>query len=187
MTAGRGIVHSEMPEQETGRMAGFQLWVNLPAKDKMCAPRYQDIAAERIPSIDDAGGAIVKVIAGSFAGATGPVDGIATDPLYLDVALPAGRTFEARLPQGHNAFLHVHDAGAARVVWDKGARKVARGELAVLGPGEALRVEAENEGSRFILVAGRPLREPIAKYGPFVMTSREEIIQAIDDFREGRF
>ena len=187
MTAGRGIVHSEMPEQETGRMAGFQLWVNLPAKDKMCAPRYQDIAAERIPCIDDAGGATVKIIAGSVGGTKGPVDGIATDPLYLDVMLPAGKTFETALPSGHNAFLHVHDKGAARIVWNGGARLVARGELAVLGAGEALRVEAENEESRFILVAGRPLREPIAKYGPFVMTTREEIVQAIHDFQEGRF
>jgi len=183
MTAGRGIVHSEMPEQETGRMAGFQLWVNLPAKDKMCAPRYQDIAAERIPTVDGPGGARVKVIAGRFGGVEGPVSGIATDPIYWDVALPAGKSFDVALPEGHNAFLHVHDGAAVSI----GSDRVRKGDLAVLDRGETLKVRAEGAASTFILVAGHPLGEPIVKYGPFVMNSREEILSAIHDYQEGRF
>jgi len=183
MTAGRGIVHSEMPEQETGRMAGFQLWVNLPAKDKMCAPRYQDIAAERIPTVEGPGGARVKVIAGTFGGVEGPVSGIATDPIYWDVVLPAGKSFDVALPEGHNAFLHVHDGGTVGI----GSDQLKKGDLAVLDRGETLRVRAEGAASTFILVAGRPLGEPIVKYGPFVMNSREEILAAIHDYQEGRF
>lgn len=187
MTAGRGIVHSEMPEQETGRMAGFQLWVNLPAKDKMCEPRYQDIAAERIPTVDGPGGTRVKVIAGSFGGVSGPVSGIATDPIYWDVELASGKAFETTLPAGHNAFLHVHDGGTVTVGTGPAAREVAKGDLAVLDRGDALTVRAGDKASTFILVAGRPLDEPIVKYGPFVMNSRDEIIAAIHDYQEGRF
>ena len=134
MTAGRGIVHSEMPEQEEGLMHGFQLWVNLPAKDKMTAPRYQDIAPEKIPEVDAGNGVRVRVIAGRFGDVQAPVSGVATDPLYLDVALPAGASFDVPLPAEHNAFAYVFE-GAAKIAGEK----VARGELAVLGRRRALR------------------------------------------------
>jgi hypothetical protein len=181
MTAGRGIVHSEMPEQENGLMQGFQLWVNLPAKDKMSAPRYQDIAPERIPDVQAADGARVRVIAGRFEGTAGPVQADATAPLYLDVILqPKGR-IEVPVPESHNAFTYVYE-GAVEI----DARGVPRGSLAVLSSGDRVVVTAGGEGARFILVAGQPLKEPVARYGPFVMNTREEIQQAVRDFSEGR-
>jgi redox-sensitive bicupin YhaK (pirin superfamily) len=180
MTAGRGIVHSEMPEQEGGLMQGFQLWINLPAKDKMSAPRYQDIAPERIPQVDGAEGSQVRVIAGRYAGETGPVQAGATEPLYLDVRLPATTSLAFPLPQGHNTFIYVYE-GAAEI----GARAVSQGDLAVLTAGTEVRV-AGAAAARFLLVAGKPLNEPVARYGPFVMNTREEIHQAVRDFSDGR-
>ncbi len=186
MTAGRGIVHSEMPEQEDGLMWGFQLWVNLPARDKMSAPRYQDIAAERIPLLEREG-LRVRVIAGRFEGAQGPVSGIAVDPLYLDVELEPGAQHDIALPPDHNAFAYVFQ-GAARLGSGEAARRLQRGELAVLdAAGASLAIAAEEEGARLLLVAGRPLGEPVARYGPFVMNHEAEIAQAIDDYRHGRF
>jgi redox-sensitive bicupin YhaK (pirin superfamily) len=183
MTAGRGIVHSEMPEQEEGLMHGFQLWVNLPAKDKMTAPRYQDIAPEKIPEVDAGNGVRVRVIAGRFGEVQAPVSGVATDPLYLDVALPAGTKFDVPLPAEHNAFAYVFE-GAAKIAGEK----VARGELAVLGRGERFEVEADAaDGARLVLIAGRPLNEPVAKYGPFVMNTADEIRQAMYDYQSGKF
>ena len=191
MTAGRGIVHSEMPEQEDGLMAGFQLWVNLPAKDKMTAPRYQDIDPEAIPSVKTAEGATVRVIAGQVGdpangGARGPVSAVATEPVYLDVALPAGARFEQPLPPAHNAFVYVFE-GALTLGEGANAQAVRRGELAVLGPGKRAVLAAGIDAGRAILVAGRPLNEPIAKYGPFVMNTEMEIVQAIRDYQSGRF
>lgn len=186
MTAGRGIVHSEMPEQEDGLMWGFQLWVNLPARDKMTAPRYQDIEPEAIPEVEHEGGARVRVVAGRSGDATGPVTGVATDPVYLDVALPAGAAYEAAVPAGHAVFVYVFE-GSAAVGPESGARTLARGELAVLGDGEAVRVAAGDEGARLLVVAGRPLGEPVARYGPFVMNTEQEIHEAIADFQSGRF
>lgn len=180
MTAGRGIVHSEMPEQVGGLMQGFQLWVNLPAKDKMSAPRYQDIAAERIPQLDGVDGSQVRVIAGRYAGETGPVQAGATEPLYLDVRLPAGASLAVPLAQSHNAFVYVYE-GAAQIA----GRTVSRGDLAVLTAGTEVGVESA-AAARFILVAGKPLNEPVARYGPFVMNTREEIHQAVRDFSDGR-
>jgi len=182
MTAGRGIVHSEMPEQEEGLMHGFQLWVNLPAKDKMTDPRYQDIAPERIPVVDAGGGVKVRVIAGRFGEVEGPVSAVVTDPIYLDVALPAGAKFEMPLPAAHNAFAYVFEGGA-----ESAGEKVARGELAVLGRGERFAVGADAGGARLVLVAGRPLHEPVAKYGPFVMNTADEIRQAVYDYQSGKF
>lgn len=182
MTAGRGIVHSEMPEQEDGLMWGFQLWVNLPAKDKMTNPRYQDIEPEAIPSVQVPGGATVRVIAGEVAGKRGPVSAVATEPTYLDVAVPAGARFEHALPEDHAGFVYVFDG--ALLVGDEAVR---RGELAVLGPGKRVVLSGGNEAGRAILVAGRPLKEPIAKYGPFVMNTEMEIVQAIRDYQAGRF
>jgi len=191
MTAGRGIVHSEMPEQEDGLMWGFQLWVNLPAKDKMTAPRYQDIEPEAIPVVKTPEGATVRVIAGKVGdpasgGAKGPVSAVATDPTYLDVALPAGARFEHALPPEHAGFVYVFD-GALTVGAGAGAETVRRGELAVLGPGKRAALSAAGEPGRAILVAGRPLNEPIAKYGPFVMNTEMEIVQAIRDYQSGKF
>lgn len=186
MTAGRGLVHSEMPEQQAGRMRGFQLWVNLPAKDKMTAPRYQEFAAERIPQVRPAEGVSVKVIAGGVDGIQGPIVQPATDPLYLDVALDAGTRWETALPEGHNAFVYAYE-GDANIGDGDDARALGSRELAVLGGGSRLALRAGGQGARVIVVAGRPLREPVARHGPFVMNTRQELMQAFVDFQEGRF
>jgi len=187
MTAGRGIVHSEMPEQEDGLMWGFQLWVNLPAADKMSAPRYQDIAPERIPVVDAGEGVRVRVLAGRFGETAGPVSGIAVEPLYLDIELAAGARSVAAIPAGHNAFAYVY-AGAAVLGPADATTRVGRGELAVLErDGDALLIGAGSEPARLILVAGRPLNEPVAKYGPFVMNTPQQIAEAISDFQDGKF
>ncbi len=182
MTAGRGIVHEEMPEQEEGEMRGFQLWVNLPARDKMRAPRYQNIEPEDIPEVTRPDGTQVRVIAGAVDGVAGAVTEIAVAPVYLDVALPAGLTFRHGVPEGHTALVQVFE-GSARV----GSQPIARGELALLGDGDQAAVTAGPEGARFLLIAGQRLNEPVARYGPFVMNTKEEIMQAISDFQSGRF
>ncbi len=186
MTAGRGIVHSEMPEQEDGLMWGFQLWVNLPASDKMTAPRYQDIAAERIPTIEPAAGISLRVIAGRFGNVIGPVNGIATEPVYLDLSLDSGTSIDVPLVQGHNAFAYVYD-GSASIGIDADAKSVARGELAVLVNGDHVHIASGDSTTRLIIVAGKPLREPVAKHGPFVMNTPQQIIEAIQDFQSGKF
>lgn len=191
MTAGRGVVHSEMPEQQEGRMRGFQLWVNLPARLKMSAPAYQEFAPERIPVAHPAEGVSVKVIAGRVAGAdgaevAGPIQQPATEPLYLDIDLAPGSVWSTALPAGHNAFVFVFE-GALSVGEGTDARPLARHTLGVLGGGERATLEAGGAGARAILVAGRPLREPVAKYGPFVMNTKEELMQAFVDYQEGRF
>ena len=184
MTAGRGIVHSEMPEQEDGLMWGFQLWVNLPAKDKMIAPRYQDIAPERIPETVLADGARVRVIAGAFNGVSGPVEGIVTEPLLLDLALPAGSRAVVSLPPGHNAFAYVFEGEAAI---GEPATTVPRGSIAVLGAGDAALLRGGASAARVLLAAARPLGEAVTRYGPFVMNTQAEIRQAVADFQAGRF
>ena len=186
MTAGRGLVHSEMPEQESGRMRGFQLWVNLPARDKMIAPKYQEFAPERIPQVTPVAGVTVKIIAGEVDGTPGPIAQPATDPVYLDITLGADARWDYALPEGHNAFAYVFEGGVT-VGQGEDARPVARQELAVLGGGERLQLRAGAEGTRLILVAGRPLREPVMRHGPFVMNTRQELMQAFVDFQEGRF
>jgi quercetin 2,3-dioxygenase len=182
MTAGSGLIHSEMPQQEEGLMWGFQLWVNLPAADKMTAPRYQDIPPSEIPVVQPAAGVTVKVVAGELAGAKGPVSGIATDPVYLDIALEPGAAFELPLPDGHSAFAYVFEGPSA----DVAGQSLARGELGVLSKGETVAFAAR-EAARVLLVAGKPLAEPVARYGPFVMNSPDQIHQAIADFRAGKF
>jgi redox-sensitive bicupin YhaK (pirin superfamily) len=186
MTAGRGLVHSEMPEQQEGRMRGFQLWVNLPAKEKMTQPRYQEFPAEQMPVVEPAPGVSVKVIAGMVGDARGPISQPATDPIYLDIALAAGSHWETPLPEGHSAFAYVFE-GEASVGEGEDARRIGTHELAVLGDGEVFKATAPNTAARLILVAGRPLREPVARYGPFVMNTKQEIMQAFVDFQEGRF
>ncbi|MBI1244858.1 MAG: hypothetical protein GC202_07620 [Alphaproteobacteria bacterium] len=182
MTAGRGIVHSEMPEQEEGLMRGFQLWINLPAAEKMCPPAYQDLPADAMPVVETATGATIKVIAGTYAGTRGPVDAKATEPVYLDIVLDAGGRATLPVPAAHNAFVYVYE-GAVAI----GGDATGKGTIAVLRPGDHVTLEAGAEPARAILVAGKPLREPVAKYGPFVMNTPEEIHQAIADFRAGKF
>lgn len=185
MTAGRGIVHSEMPEQEDGLMAGFQLWVNLPAKDKMCPPRYQDIEPEDIPVIEVDDSVRVKVIAGQVNGVKGAVDTGATEPTYLDIHLSSGGAFEHGIPSGHNAVVYVYE-GAARIGGEAQPRSLKAGQLGILGPGDAVKLVAD-EPARALLIAGKPLGEPIARHGPFVMNTMSEIRQAVDDYMGGRF
>ena len=189
MTAGRGLVHSEMPEQLEGRMRGFQLWVNLPARDKMVEPRYQEFAPERIVVATPAPGVEVKVIAGRVDDAIGPVYAAgeaATAPIYLDITLAPDSAWSYDVPEGHNAFAYVYegsiDAGEGASV-----RPLQAQELGVLGGGSALAMRAGVQGARLILVAGRPLREPVARHGPFVMNTREELMQAFVDLQQGRF
>lgn len=186
MTAGRGLVHSEMPEQQEGRMRGFQLWVNLPAKDKMTAPRYQEFAPERIPVVRPAEGVAVKVIAGRVGGVSGPIEQPATEPTYLDVSLDPGATWTHPLPEGHNAFAYAFE-GALRVGEGANARDLQAQELAVLGGGAELAIAAGADGARLLVVAGKPTREPVARHGPFVMNTREELMQAFVDYQQGRF
>ena len=190
MTAGRGLVHSEMPEQEEGRMRGFQLWLNLPARDKMVAPRYQEFGPERVPSVSPSEGARVKVIAGQVGDTRGPISQPATDPTYLDVEVVPGASFVYPLPRDHSAFLYVFE-GSVRVGAGSDASALQAQQLAVLSEGEEIRIEGvtapASGGARAILVAGRPLREPVAKYGPFVMNTREELMQAFQDYQAGKF
>jgi redox-sensitive bicupin YhaK (pirin superfamily) len=184
MTAGRGVVHSEMPEQSEGLMEGFQLWLNLPASDKMGAPWYRDIPAEEVPRFALPSGAEVQVIAGSTHGVNGAVQREATQPLYLDIHLPEGMEFEQPLPAGHNAFFYVY---RGEVVVD--GKAVPQARMAILDnakEADGVRIKATAD-SRLILIAGRPLNEPIAQYGPFVMNTNAEVFQAVEDFRAGRF
>jgi len=170
-------------------MRGFQLWLNLPARDKMTAPKYQEFAAERIPVASPSAGVRVKVIAGAVQGVHGPISQPATEPTYLDVELAADARFSHELPPEHAAFLFVFE-GAVRVGTDRAARIVHTHELAVLGNGTRVTLvgaSAAAPPARAILVAGRPLREPVAKYGPFVMNTREELIRAFEDYQSGRF
>jgi redox-sensitive bicupin YhaK (pirin superfamily) len=184
MTAARGIVHEEMPQQEDGLMWGYQLWINLPAAMKMSEPGYQDIDAALIPRVDDADGKTVRVISGEYAGAHGPVKPRPTQPILLDVTLPAGAVFDDAVPQGHTVMLH-GVAGEARV-GTRGQPLQPR-QLLLLGDGGRVRVEAGDAGAQFLLIAGKPLREPIAHYGPFVMNTQQELQQAFNDFRSGAF
>jgi hypothetical protein len=184
MTAGRGIVHSEMPEQENGLMWGFQLWVNLPAADKMTAPHYQEFEPDQVPVATLPGGVRVHVVAGKVGDVIGPVAGIVTAPTYLDVELPAGASAGFDLPSAQNAFAYPFE-GEARI----GDQIVPRGTLAVLGGGDrvVLRAAADTPASRVLLVAGQPLNEPVTRYGPFVMNTQQQIREAIADYQAGRF
>jgi redox-sensitive bicupin YhaK (pirin superfamily) len=183
MTAGRGVIHSEMPEQQDGAMEGFQLWLNLPARDKMREPWYRDIAADQIPEFR-AEGITARIIAGNSHGVAGAVQRESTEPLLLDLHLEAGARFAQPLPAPHNALVHVY-----RGSLDLGGTLVRRGRMAILAnaaDSDGLVLQAGADGARAILVAGRPLNEPIAQYGPFVMNSNEQIFQAVEDFRAGR-
>ncbi|MGH8720624.1 MAG: pirin family protein, partial [Burkholderiales bacterium] len=181
MTAARGIVHSEMPQQTEGRMRGFQLWLNLPAKEKMKPAAYSDIAAAQIPVVPIEQGS-VKVIAGTYRGTQGAVNGGTTDPYYWDVHLEAGATFEGTLPADYNAFLYAYE-GEAAVGEDK--KPLPHRAAGLLSPGDRVRMVAGDKGARVLALAGKPIGEPIVQYGPFVMNTREEIEQAIADYQAG--
>ena len=184
MTAGRGIIHSEMPQQEKGRMRGFQLWINLPAKEKMKPATYRDLQPEEIPLVDLPRGGTVKVIAGTFTSegrsTSGPIAGLTTDPSYLDVKLRGGESFSHALDAGYSAFVYPYE-GTLRI----GERELKTHDAGVLGAGDRIELTAGPDGARFLVLAGRPLREPIAQYGPFVMNTREEIEQAMRDYQSG--
>ncbi|HEX7031134.1 MAG TPA: pirin family protein [Gammaproteobacteria bacterium] len=185
MTAARGIIHAEMPEQESGLMHGFQLWLNLPADEKMKDPAWRDIPSGDVPSTDIDGGS-VRVIAGAFNGIDGAVHGASTAPLYLDVRLEPGRNFELALDDGRNAFAYVFE-GELRNPAGNGHPALSEGMLGVFGKGEGVRLEAGAAGASFLLLAAKPLREPVVQYGPFVMNTREEIEQAMRDYQSGSF
>lgn len=191
MTAGRGVIHSEMPEQEEGVMEGFQLWLNLPAKNKMCPPWYRDIQSPSIPEFQNASGARVRVIAGAASddgqSVVGAMQREDTEPIYLDITLPPGASLNQPLPAGHNAFVYVYRQSAL-----VGGAEIPNMRMAILrndpdADGVSLSAPASNSAdARLLLIAGRPLREPIAQHGPFVMNTRAELMQAVQDYNAGR-
>ena len=187
MTAGRGIIHSEMPEQENGRLAGFQLWVNLPSEKKLCEPAYHEYPKEEIPVESRLSGTEVRVIAGvTSEGTKGPVSDVVTSPLYLDIDLPANTLFEEVTPQGHSCFVFVIN-GALEVLDRDSRETVSARQLAVLGAGSRVRINAGASGARLLFVCAQALHEPVARYGPLVMNTREEIEKAVEDFNSGQF
>jgi len=186
MTAGSGIMHEEMPQVRPEGIGGLQLWLNLPARDKMGRPTYRELRADALPEVTTDEGARVRVIAGeAMDGRTvGPVTGLAVAPKFVDVVLPAGAAFRELIPRGHTAFAYL-DAGAVRFGPDD--RVVRAPALVVFGDGELVEATAGEDGGRFLLAAARPLHEPIARYGPFVMNTRAEIEQTLDELRSGKF
>ena len=188
MSAGRGIIPSEMPQQEHGRMRGFQLWINLPAREKMKPASYRDIDPAEIPVASLHGGGRAKVIAGTLEldgqPVPGPIQGLSTDPLYIDVELPAGAAFTQPVPADYNAFMYVFE-GSADVGAPGAAKRLGTHAAGVLASGNRVEVTAGPDGARFLLLAGRPLGEPVVQYGPFVMNTRDEIEQAIRDYQSG--
>ena len=183
MIAGRGAIHSEIPEQEEGVMEGFQLWLNLPARNKMAAPWYKDFPSSEIPEYATEDGVTVRVIAGSSNGVDGAMTREITEPLYLDIHIPAGARFETAIPSSHNAFIYVY-RGAVKV-GDEGVKSQRMAILTNTPGADGIRI-ASTEDARLILVAGKPLNEPIVQYGPFVMNTQEEIHQALEDYRSGQ-
>ncbi len=185
MTAGRGILHEEMPKVGPRRLDGFQLWVNLPRKLKLSTPRYQDVAAAKIPEVVRPDGVRIRVVAGAVDGVAGAVKEIYAEPEYLDVALPPHRTFEQPVPRGHTALAYVFEG---EVEFGGGAEgRVAATRLAVLGDGDLVRVRTGERPGRLLLLSGKPLGEPVARYGPFVMNTAEEIQQTLRELRDGSF
>jgi redox-sensitive bicupin YhaK (pirin superfamily) len=182
MSAARGIIHSEMPQQTEGRMRGFQLWLNLPAKEKMKPAAYRDIASAQIPVVSLNENVKVKVIAGTLGQTVGPIRGGSTDPYYFDLHLDPGAVFEGALPAGHSAFLYVYE-GEALV--GEARKPLPHRAAGLLSDGDRVRIEAGENAARVLLLAGKPLREPVVQYGPFVMNTREEIEQAIADYQAG--
>ena len=179
MTAGRGIIHSEMPQQENGRMRGFQLWLNLPAKEKMKPAGYRDIQPGEIPNVSFPGGSL-KIVAGTYEGTSGPVQGGSTDPIYWDIALSPNGIFSSEIKNSHSVYLYPFE-GSIEVA----DRVLKTHQGGVLGSGDKVEIKAGADGARFLLLAGKPIGEPIVQYGPFVMNTRAEIEQAIRDYQNG--
>ena len=185
MNSGSGIIHQEMPKRSEGAMSGFQLWVNLPAKEKMSVPAYRGLTRADFPEVTTDTGSQVKVVAGEFGGSEGPVKGIPVDPTYLDVTVPAGESFSLDPPSGYTAFAH---AVSGNVRFDgTDADVVPAGETALFGPGGPVRATAVGGDARFLLVTGRPLHEPVAWYGPIVMNTQAQLLDAVRQLRSGDF
>ena len=182
MTAGSGIVHSETPEQENGLMQGFQLWINLPAKDKMIDPRYQNMEPHELAEFAPADGAQLRLLAGSMYGETGPINGISTDPVFVDVKLDAGAEVSVPVPEGHTAVVYVF-IGDAVVA----GKDVPTHHLAILKHGDGVTLTGGADGGRMLVIAARPIHEQVVRYGPFVMSSKQELMQAFDDYQNGNF
>ena len=188
MTAGGGIMHEEMPQPARQEMVGFQLWVNLPARLKMTPPRYQDIASNQIPEVNREDGVKIRVIAGQVDGVRGAVSEIYADPAYLDVSVPANGSFSHPVERGHTAFAYVFEGRGYFGSGENPAENpVSQPGLVIFGDGDYIQAGAANEPVRFLLVSGNPLDEPIARYGPFVMNTQEEIQQALEDLKNGTF
>jgi redox-sensitive bicupin YhaK (pirin superfamily) len=188
MTAGGGILHEEMPQVRPEGNGGFQLWVNLPARLKMTQPRYQDISSREIPEVIAEDGAKVRVIAGNVGGTDGAVTGIAANPTYLDVFIPPGRSFTQSVPQGHTVFAYVFEGKGEFVEDEEGSQKLIEPtKLVVWGDGDLVKIVTGEEAIRLLLISAQPLGEPIARYGPFVMNTKDEISQALSDLKRGTF
>jgi redox-sensitive bicupin YhaK (pirin superfamily) len=186
MTSGGGIMHEEMPQPGRDEMIGFQLWVNLPARLKMCRPRYQDISADQIPLVTRTDGVEIRIIAGEADGVRGPVTGIEAKPLYLDIKIPREGQYEHPVEKGHTAFAYVFE-GKGQFGSDDAMKSINHPRLVKFGDGDYVAVKTIEQPVRFLLISGKPLNEPIARHGPFVMNTQEEIHQALDDLRNGTF
>ena len=188
MTSGSGIMHEEMPQPIDGEMVGFQLWVNLPARLKMTNPRYQNMASAQIPEIQREDGVKIRVIAGEVDGISGPVKEIVAEPVYLDISIPEGSTFSQPVERGHAAFAYIFEGAGFFEAGAKDSEKsIAHPRLIVFDDGDLITARASERGVRFLMVSGKPLNEPIARYGPFVMNTEAEIEQALDDLKNGTF
>lgn len=188
MTSGGGIMHEEMPKPHQGKMAGFQLWVNLPAKLKMSQPRYQEIPSDLIPEINGEDGVQIRVIAGQVDGVRGPATEIAADPTYLDISIPAHSSFHHSVERGHSVFAYIFEGqGRFGITNEEDGEIVSHPKLLVFDDGDLVKVRTTDQSVRLLLVSGQPLHEPIARYGPVVMNTREEIEQALRDLRNGTF
>ena len=186
MTAGRGIVHSEMPEQQEGLVWGFQLWINLPAAEKMREAEYRDLQAGDIPQATLPGGVTARVVSGRVGDVVGPIAARTTEPIFVELVLPAGTEGVVPVPRGHEGFVYPFE-GSVLVGETGGEHALARGELGVLGEGEQVRVRSDGKPARVLVIAGKPLREPVAQHGPFVMNTTAQLQQAIRDFQSGQF
>jgi quercetin 2,3-dioxygenase len=188
MTSGSGIIHEEMPRPYNGKMEGFQLWINLPAKLKMTTPRYQEIKSSRIPEVESEDGTIVKIIAGELKGVKGAVTEIFADPIYLDVNIPKGASYEQPIKQGHTVFAYLFKGEGTFEDSDPEEETVVKAnKLIIFGDGDYIKAKSKDIPFRFLLISGKPLNEPIARYGPFVMNTQEEIEQAIEELRTHEF
>jgi redox-sensitive bicupin YhaK (pirin superfamily) len=187
MTSGRGIMHEEMPEPHEGEMIGFQLWVNLPAKLKMTSPRYQNIRSDQIPAIQHEDGVKIRIIAGKVDGVRGPVKEVVAEPTYLDISIPPNGTFSQSIARGHAAFAYIFEGEGVFETGEKPGKPIPHPRLIVFGDGDQASVRAADPGVRFLLVSGKPLNEPIARWGPFVMNTREEIEQTLEEIKNGTF